>query len=192
MMSSGLSPAYTRSTARIRISSRVLLSRDRASRRAMPHYTRCIPTYGRINTSHQAELSGGVQPHHDGISRESHKQVPRTVNGNTLEGRQVGRDAGNIPAAARNGLDGVVLPAAGTCHYQLEGHEEQHPGHRHGFLQQTISRTDSHDARGPRSAHWKMVDRTASESASLRSKHFNYRSEERRVGKECRSRWSPY
>ena len=26
----------------------------------------------------------------------------------------------------------------------------------------------------------------------LRLSHLNYRSEERRVGKECRSRWSPY
>ena len=26
----------------------------------------------------------------------------------------------------------------------------------------------------------------------LKSNHFKYRSEERRVGKECRSRWSPY
>ena len=37
----------------------------------------------------------------------------------------------------------------------------------------------------------KPVDFTADESEELRKKYFD-RSEERRVGKECRSRWSPY
>src|SRR5713226_973421 len=47
---SGLSPDWTRSTARIRISSRVLWSRARASRRFMSHCTICILTYELVNT----------------------------------------------------------------------------------------------------------------------------------------------
>src|ERR1039457_1840700 len=46
---SGLSPAWTLSTARNRISSSVLWSRARASRRFMPHYTLCLLTYGLVN-----------------------------------------------------------------------------------------------------------------------------------------------
>src|ERR1019366_3018029 len=47
---SGLSPPWTLSTARIRISSSVLWSRARASRRFMPHYTLCLLTYDLVNT----------------------------------------------------------------------------------------------------------------------------------------------
>src|SRR5713226_1635261 len=46
---SGLSPDWTRSTARIRISSRVLWSRARASRRFMSHCTICLLTYELVN-----------------------------------------------------------------------------------------------------------------------------------------------
>src|ERR1035437_3438091 len=46
---SGLSPPWTLSTARIRISSSVLWSRARASRRFMPHYTLCLLTYELFN-----------------------------------------------------------------------------------------------------------------------------------------------
>src|ERR1035437_2676325 len=46
---SGLSPPWTLSTARIRISSSVLWSRARASRRFMPHYTLCLLTYDLVN-----------------------------------------------------------------------------------------------------------------------------------------------
>src|ERR1019366_10504873 len=47
---SGLSPPWTLSTARIRISSSVLWSRARASRRFMPHYTLCLLTYDVVNS----------------------------------------------------------------------------------------------------------------------------------------------
>src|ERR1035438_10301282 len=46
---SGLSPAWTLSTARNRISSSVLWSRARASRRLMPHYNQCLLTYALVN-----------------------------------------------------------------------------------------------------------------------------------------------
>src|ERR1035438_2137143 len=46
---SGLSPAWTLSTARNRISSSVLWSRARASRRFMPHYNQCLLTYALVN-----------------------------------------------------------------------------------------------------------------------------------------------
>src|ERR1035437_2890537 len=46
---SGLSPAWTRSTARIRSSSNVLWSRARASRRFMAHCIKCLLTYERID-----------------------------------------------------------------------------------------------------------------------------------------------
>src|SRR6266446_1624816 len=46
---SGLSPDWTRSTARIRMSSRVLWSRARASRRFMSHCTICLLTYELVN-----------------------------------------------------------------------------------------------------------------------------------------------
>src|ERR1035437_1217810 len=48
---SGLSPPWTLSTARIRISYSVLWPRARASRRFMPHYTLCLLTYELVNTS---------------------------------------------------------------------------------------------------------------------------------------------
>src|SRR5271157_3775034 len=51
---SGLSPAWTLSTARIRISSSVLWSRARASRRFMPHYTLCLLTYELVNNRRSA------------------------------------------------------------------------------------------------------------------------------------------
>ena len=36
------------------------------------------------------------------------------------------------------------------------------------------------------------MDKTITVGAKFKEKHPIYRSEERRVGKECRSRWSPY
>src|SRR5713226_5545268 len=58
---SGLSPDWTRSTARIRISSRVLWSRARASRRFMSHCTICLLTYELVNIgAHQSCRDGGV------------------------------------------------------------------------------------------------------------------------------------
>src|SRR5438034_11101969 len=54
---SGLSPTSTRSTARIRISSRVLWSRARASRRFMSHCTICLLTYELVNTLLRSELT---------------------------------------------------------------------------------------------------------------------------------------
>ena len=40
-------------------------------------------------------------------------------------------------------------------------------------------------------ALWELTDLIRLES-NLKKHHRAYRSEERRVGKECRSRWSPY
>src|SRR3989475_10553832 len=37
-----------------------------------------------------------------------------------------------------------------------------------------------------------LAQQVAAEDAHGRSRHYIRRSEERRVGKECRSRWSPY
>ena len=37
-----------------------------------------------------------------------------------------------------------------------------------------------------------IVDNANDALELLKKKHFDLRSEERRVGKECRSRWSPY
>ena len=37
-----------------------------------------------------------------------------------------------------------------------------------------------------------VVKIDAFESQIINERHFGNRSEERRVGKECRSRWSPY
>src|ERR1044072_9842550 len=39
---------------------------------------------------------------------------------------------------------------------------------------------------------WDDIDTTANVIALLAQNQFQIRSEERRVGKECRSRWSPY
>ena len=38
--------------------------------------------------------------------------------------------------------------------------------------------------------HWGKTEQRKAEIIAIRS--FSFRSEERRVGKECRSRWSPY
>ena len=38
----------------------------------------------------------------------------------------------------------------------------------------------------------KLTEMDTDVSATIHSKSYNERSEERRVGKECRSRWSPY
>ena len=43
-----------------------------------------------------------------------------------------------------------------------------------------------------RSHHRVVVDGKEVQMEAYRIKGNNYRSEERRVGKECRSRWSPY
>src|ERR1035438_9911300 len=60
---SGLSPTWTLSTARNRISSSVLWSRARASRRFMPHYNQCLLTYALVNT---LEI-GDTVPIRDGV-----------------------------------------------------------------------------------------------------------------------------
>src|ERR1039458_9778330 len=72
---SGLSPAWTLSTARIRISSSVLWSRARASRRFMPHYTLCLLTYELVNRHVRLGVGdanlfgGGGHGHAQGLRR---------------------------------------------------------------------------------------------------------------------------
>src|ERR1039458_2571014 len=68
---SGLSPAWTLSTARNRISSSVLWSRARASRRFMPHYSLCLLTYALVNTGVTVGLAdprnARAAEHNDGL-----------------------------------------------------------------------------------------------------------------------------
>ena len=66
-------------------------------------------------------------------------------------------------------------------------------------IKQMLAETEELDARAAADGFWddmdaaqKVVQKTAILKAKIESYNRLVRSEERRVGKECRSRWSPY
>ena len=81
---------------------------------------------------------------------------------------------------------------ATVTHLHDEEHRHNHGHGEHGYAHGAMDPTITTSERGIWAVKWSFVGLLATALLQLAVVLLSERSEERRVGKECRSRWSPY